>query len=81
MKQIQANQLLPRVHRRTLKLDHTGFIINDIVHIVKYVNGRIDYDRSYSLEGPLTRYVKLRVAHAPGMPGNVFPATDFNGNC
>ena len=23
--------------------------------------------------GPLTRYVKLRVAHAPGMPGTFFP--------
>ena len=22
---------------------------------------------------PLTRYVKLRVAHAPGMPGTFFP--------
>ena len=26
-----------------------------------------------SSDGPLTRYVKLRVAHAPGRPGNVFP--------
>ena len=26
--------------------------------------------------GSLTSYVKLRVAHAPGIPGNVFPATD-----
>ena len=25
--------------------------------------------------GPLTRYVKLRVAHAPGMLGNIFAAT------
>ena len=25
--------------------------------------------------GPLTRYVKLRVAHAPGMPGAFFPTT------
>ena len=31
--------------------------------------------------GPLTRYVKLRVAHAPGMPGTFFPAADFKGNC
>ena len=30
--------------------------------------------------GPLTRYVKLRVAHAPGMPGTFSPATDFKGN-
>ena len=26
-----------------------------------------------SLNGPLTRYVKLRVAHAPGMPGTFTP--------
>ena len=30
--------------------------------------------------GPLTRYVKLRVAHAPGMPGTFFPTTDFKGS-
>ena len=30
--------------------------------------------------GPLTRYVKLQVAHAPGMPGAFSPAADFKGN-
>ena len=30
--------------------------------------------------GPLTRYVKLRVAHAPGMPETFYPAADFKGN-
>ena len=30
--------------------------------------------------GPLTRYVKLQVAHAPGMPGTFSYAADFNGN-
>ena len=30
--------------------------------------------------GPLTRYVKLRVAHALGMPGKFPPPTDFKGN-
>ena len=30
--------------------------------------------------GPLASYVKLRVAHAPGMPGMFFPASDFKGN-
>ena len=29
---------------------------------------------------PNTRYVKLRVVHAPGMPGTFYPATDFKGN-
>ena len=28
---------------------------------------------NYLLHGPLTRYVKLQVAHAPGMPGTFFP--------
>ena len=36
---------------------------------------------SISLEhGPLARYVKLRFAHAPGMPGTFPPAADFKGN-
>ena len=30
--------------------------------------------------GPLTRYVKLQVAHAPGMPGTFSPAADFKEN-
>ena len=30
--------------------------------------------------GPLTRYVKLQVAHAPGMPGMFSPAADFKVN-
>ena len=29
---------------------------------------------------PLTRYVKLCVAHEPGMPGTFSPAADFIGN-
>ena len=33
-----------------------------------------------SANGPLTRYVKLQVAHAPGMPGTFSPAADFKGN-
>ena len=32
------------------------------------------------LHGPLTRYVKLQVAHAPGMLGTFSPAADFKGN-
>ena len=33
-----------------------------------------------SRHGPLTRYVKLQVVHAPGMPGTFSPAADFKGN-
>ena len=32
------------------------------------------------LHEPFARYVKLRIAHAPGMPGTFSPATDFKGN-
>ena len=32
------------------------------------------------LHGPLTRYVKLQVAHAPGMPGTFSPTADFKWN-
>ena len=32
------------------------------------------------IHGPLTRCVKLRVAHAPGMPGKFSPAAEFKGN-
>ena len=34
----------------------------------------------YIIHGPLTRYVKLWFAHAPGMPGTAFPTTDFKIN-
>ena len=33
-----------------------------------------------SANGPLTRYVKLQVVHAPGMPGTFSPAADFKEN-
>ena len=41
---------------------------------------RCGKDQSNFLHGPLTRYVKLQVAHAPGMPGTFSPAVDFKGN-
>ena len=37
--------------------------------------------QSHWFHGPLTRYAKLQVAHAPGMPGTFTPAADFEGNC
>ena len=36
--------------------------------------------RPRGVNGPLTRYVKLQVAHAPGMPGTFSPAADFKAN-
>ena len=39
-----------------------------VVRIEELVSGQELNDH-----GPLTRYVKLRVAHAPGMPGTFSP--------
>ena len=41
---------------------------------------RMDFNCPCHTHGPLTRYVKLRVAHAPGMPGTFPPAAIFKGN-
>ena len=35
------------------------------------------HDQNYFTNGPLTRYAKLRVAHAPGMPGTFSRDADF----
>ena len=43
------------------------------IRIIRFMYGKLYH-------GPLTRYVKLRVAHAPGMPGAFSPADDFKGN-
>ena len=40
-----------------------------------HMNIYVERDRMRSLHGPLTRYVKLRVVHAPGMPGTFSPPT------
>ena len=50
-----------------------------------YTNGFVvaTWDNDWHLfHGSLTRYVKLRVAHAPGIPGTFSPpfSTDFKGN-
>ena len=41
---------------------------------MRNVNGPDDVIHS----GPLARYIKLRVAHAPGMPGTFFPPPQFS---
>ena len=43
----------------------TGYIAKGI-H-----SGEVEWN--FALQGPLTRYVKLRVAHAPGVPGTFSP--------
>ena len=54
-----------------------GYIIHPIVYWScnsLYVLGlKLIYVSKTGAHEPLTRYVKLRVAHAPGMPGTFFP--------
>ena len=47
---------------------------------LRYVRTYADIGNLFSAFGPLTKHVILRVAHAPGYAGNLFPATDFKGN-
>ena len=52
-------------------------------HIINIESQYIEY-KTFTLckhsHGLLARYVKLRVAHALGIPGTFSPATDFKGN-
>ena len=62
---------------------HTSRIFYNVINHIPYkseygatqhvINQRGSY-------GSLTRYVKLQVAHAPGIPGAFSPAADFKGN-
>ena len=47
---------------------------------IKTIRGRLLLRLLSTSHGPLTRLVKLWVAHAPGMPGTFSPAADFKGN-
>ena len=46
----------------------------------KYTRKETEYSLIKTAHGPLARYAKLQVAHAPGMPGTFFPAADLKGN-
>ena len=48
--------------------------------ITSQLNKRTPFHRTTHRHGPLTRYVKLQVAHAPGMPGTFSPAANFKEN-
>ena len=52
-------------NHQKLKVDY--FIDSVFGLLTKYINA------SKLIHGPLARYVKLRVAHAPGMPGTLSP--------
>ena len=51
-------------------------------HVIRWIKMTVIVMMTAMIDqyGPLTKYVKLRVAHAPGNAGNVFPTTDFKGN-
>ena len=51
----------------------------EFLYIQKYFSKAFCLDRML-FHGPLTRYVKLQVAHAPGMPGTFPPAADLKEN-
>ena len=48
-----------------------AFSSNNLPYSHKFIN--LINLRLFSSHGPLARYVKLRVAHAPGMPGTFSP--------
>ena len=71
----------PRISRHSYvnvwwDLEHLTWI-----EVWPYLQGGQDLQGSPDINGPLNRYVKLWVAHAPGMPGTFSPAADFKGNC
>ena len=57
-------------HRWPMDSHHKGPLMRNCFHVVM----------SSWPHGPLTRYVKLQVTHAPGMPGKFSPAAVFKGN-
>ena len=42
------------------------------------IKGCLNHSLNYVVHGPLARYVKLRVAHAPGLPGTVSPVSQVS---
>ena len=52
----------------------------DVLSISSFQSLQLIFCTHGPTHGPLSRYVKFRVAHAPGMPGTFSPAADFKGN-
>ena len=59
---------------RTLELERVSYTWNP------RLMDSLNRTRYKMCHGPLTRCVKLRVAHTPGMPGTFSPDADFKGN-
>ena len=75
------------LHRMQLNLRIMGltkdtarelFRIVDTTPGIYKINGT-GHQNPYKQNGPFAGYVKLRVAHAPGIPGTFYPPTDFKG--
>ena len=49
-------------------------------HCINWWYNHYKHNTLCTFHGPLTRYVKLQVAHAPGMPGTFSPPADLIGN-
>ena len=71
-----AVQVTPRTHSIPVKRKCNSF--DEI--IITGCTGSYQNDNFQFSHGPLTRYVKSRVAHAPGMPGTFPPAAHFKEN-
>ena len=75
-----VTQAGPKCHTRA-KMSHSHVIIRSHNHRADNTNQWVP------MHGPLTRYVKLRAAHAPGKPGTFSPPprlSDFDmhqGTC
>ena len=48
-------------------------LIHHSLYLISHVTVSKSMARWHLIHGPLTRYAKLRVAHAPGMPGTFSP--------
>ena len=68
-----------RVYQDIKHLSHPGALaVHKSVQKTNILGINI-YQPAAPLHGPLAKYVKLRVAHAPGMPGTFSLATDSKG--
>ena len=78
--QVQPS-LCPNLFRNSLTIMNLApdVIIPNEVMVNRQTSGDASYASILS-NGPLTRYVKLLFAHAPGMPGTFSPTADFEGN-
>ena len=73
--EVSIMKILKKIDRIIME-PHNNGILCYTIHSVKALaiqsEGRL-------LNGPLTRYAKLRVAHAPGMPGTFSHDAEFKG--